>query len=176
MSFTKFARIAHFYIPFCPRFYDRFTYREFAAEFIKEAKRSNLDIEDKKYLAGRMLELKKYDGETLYEPVKFAGIVYSEGSDNILLGFIGRQLIFATLCLSFTGDLGDFAGVYGVSSIITAMFSYSKESEKIAGIIKNIDMCLHWHTREQQELTIKAAKLYNEKKFKDNLIEAIGRK
>jgi hypothetical protein len=179
---TPKIKVARFYIPLCPRYYDTFNYNEFAAKLITECKRSDINDNDRQHIADNMFNLKKHDGKYIYEPVQFADLVYSKESYNLIPGLGVRSLIISlAVMMSTTGGIDfsmlTFAYMGGSVAFAIPIKSYRDASDDIRIYVNDIRGYVYrqentkkYESEKEKRLKNLKEEALNELNFKNALI------
>jgi hypothetical protein len=180
---SSFRKTASFYIPFCPRYFDKYNHKEFVSKLV-DYKPKNLTDDDRYYIADKVIELSEYEGFKINEPIKRAFVEYSKEAHHDLLGLLVRNVTVASL-LQFTSSYDDGVGAAAPLSImyfIGTMWVRLFDTPYVTTIdqtIKIIDNIIHNRISADTSVRIRnieskeADELRRKSEMRDYLIERL---
>jgi hypothetical protein len=160
-------RTARFYIPFCPRPYDRFNYNEFTSKLITGSKHANISDNDRQYIADKIIELREYADYKINYPTKFMDIVYSKESDHDFIGYVVRVSSIMSLNLLFGAENMLPWAVYVTCSTLILVYNDTPFSQEFRQKIREIDSRLQVNQKSKEE----SNNILKESKIRDYLVE-----
>lgn len=97
--------VLRFYIPLCPRYYDRFNYRDFRNTIVSETAKFVKNEDTQLEIARKLAEVERCDGWKIYFHIKVGELTYGHDTIHIIPGLAVRSVIAGLILGGTVGGL-----------------------------------------------------------------------